>query len=439
METQLTVGPTRATPVARFAGSRRALWTAFVLAHAWLAFLGALWIPHRAFYDVDLYRYWSALGLENGVWPVFDGPWVYPVGALLPMLLPAAVSTTSTLGYALAWAALVTAGDAVAVWSLSRDRNTLGAWWWLAFLVLLGPVAMGRIDAILAPIVVLALLVAMQRPRVAAALLTVGAWIKVAPGVLILPLLLIVRRPVRDVVVPAALVCTGVLGAVAVGGGLGNVASFLTEQDARGLQVEAVFSTPWVVASLVRDNVAIVLNRELITWEIVGPGTTGAARLMDVLLPLAVAALAVLLWRARSRPLDVLVWGSLAFATVLIVVNKVGSPQYVGWLAPPVAVALTLRSTWPDNEAGARSRAAAPRVAGAVLLIAALTQLIFPLAYSSLLTGGAVISGILVVRNLLLLALLVAMGALLATDGGRRATVPDGDSAGAQLGRDSPR
>ncbi|MGV8966560.1 MAG: glycosyltransferase 87 family protein [Cellulomonas sp.] len=423
----MTLEPPRATPVARIAGSRRALWFAFVLAHAWLAFVGAVWIPHRAFYDVDLYRYWTALGLENGVWPVFDGPWVYPVGALLPMLVPAAVTTTSTLGYALAWSALVTAGDAVAVWALSRGRNALGAWWWLAFLVLLGPVAMGRIDAILAPIVILALLVAMKRPRVAAALLTAGAWIKVAPGVLILPLLLIVRRPVRDVIVPAALVCAGVVGAVAVGGGLGNIASFLSQQDARGLQVEAVVSTPWVVASLVRDDVVIALNHELITWEILGPGTTGAARLMDVLLPLAVAALAVLLWRARSRPLDVLVWGSLAFATLLIVVNKVGSPQYVGWLAPPVAVALALRSAWPDDAAGARSRAAVPRVAGGVLLIAALTQLIFPLAYTSLLTGGLLISGVLVVRNLLLLALLVAMGTLLATGGARRPTdVPDG-------------
>ena len=433
----MTLGPPRVTAVARILGSRGALWIVFALVHAWLAFIGTIWIPGRAFYDVDLYRYWTALGLENGAWPVLDGPWVYPVGALLPMLVPAAITVTSTLGYALAWCALVTVLNAVAVHALTVRELSLrrsasvsgmsGAWWWLAFLVLLGPVAMGRIDAIIAPIVVLALLVAMQRPRVAAALVTVGAWIKVAPGVLILPLLLVVRRPVRDVVVPAALVCAGVVGAVAVGGGLPHVASFLTEQDARGLQVEAVASTPWVIASLVRDDVVILLNRELTTWEIVGPGTISVARALDVLLPLAVAALGVLLWRARSRPLDVLVWGSLALATLLIVVNKVGSPQYVGWLAPPVAVALALRTAWPDDDAGARSRAAVPRVAGAVLGIALLTQLIFPVAYAALLTGGAVISGVLVLRNLALLALLVAIGALLATDGRRRRrTLPDG-------------
>jgi hypothetical protein len=412
--------------VARLTGSSRSLWTAFVLVHAWLAYVGVVWIPNRAFYDVDLYRHWVALGLGPGTWPVLDGPWVYPVGALLPMLVPALVSTSSTVAYALAWSVLVTALDAVAVRALSRRGGAWGAWWWLAFLVLLGPVAMGRIDAILAPIVILALLVAMERPRVAAALLTVGAWIKVAPGVLILPLLMIVRRPVRDVVVPAALVCTGVVGAVAVGGGLPNVTSFLFEQGSRGLQVEAVAASPWVLAGLWRDDIIIRLNGKLITWEIIGPGTAGAARVLDYVLPLAVAGLALLLWRARSRPLDVLLWGSLAFGILLIVVNKVGSPQYVGWLAPPVAVALALRSTWPDDAAGERSRAVLLRVAITVLGIAALTQLIFPFAYNSLLTGGVVISTVLVVRNLGLVLLLAAMCALLATGGSwRRAPLPD--------------
>lgn len=401
--------------VTRPTRSRR-LWIAFAGVHAWLAFMGVFWIPQRAFWDLDLYRYWIAVGLDTGTWPVLDGPWVYPVGALVPMLVPAVVSTTSTVGYALGWCALVTALDAIGVRALAR-RGRSGAWWWLAFLVLLGPVAVGRIDAVLAPIVVVALLVARERPRVAAALLTAGAWIKVAPGVLLLPLVMVVRRPVRDVVVPAALVCAGVVGAVAAAGGFGHVASFLQEQDARGLQVEAVAASPWVLASLVRDDVAIVLNDELITWEIVGPGTTGAARALDVVLPLAVAALALLLWRARSRPLDVLVWGSLALTTLLIVVNKVGSPQYVGWLAPPIAVALALRAAWPDDDAGARSRAVLPWAAGTVWVIAALTQLVFPLAYNALLTGGTAATTVLVVRNLGLVAVLVGACTMLARPG----------------------
>ena len=401
--------------MARWAGSRGGLWVGFGVVHAWLLLVGVVLLPRRAFFDLVLYRSWVSLGLHGGGWPVFGGPSVYPVGALVPMLVPAAVSTTSTVAYALGWCALVTGLDAVAVRALARRGGARGAWWWLVFLVLLGPVAMGRIDAVVAPLVIVALLVAVRRPRVAAALLTVGAWIKVAPGAVLVPLVMIVRRPVRDVVVPAALVCGGVVGAVAAGGGLRYVTSFLSAQGTRGLQVEAVAASPWVLAALVRDDITVKLNTKLTTWEIIGPGTTGAARALDVVLPLAVAGLTLLLWRARSRPLDVLVWGSLAFAVLLIVVNKVGSPQYVGWLAPPVAVSFALASP-AGQTGGARwpEPVFAARIAGLVLAIAALTQIVFPLGYISLLTANPFVSLVLVTRNVAYLALLASLCTVLA-------------------------
>ena len=166
---------TRCPRATHWADSRRALWIAFGAVHAWLTLVGVVLLPRRAFYDVDLYRHWIALGLGGGPWPVLDGPSVYPAGALLPMLVPAAVSTTSRAGYALGWCVLVTALDAVAVQALARRGSARGAWWWIGFLVLLGPVAMGRTDAIIAPLVIVVLLVAARRPRVAAVLVTVGA------------------------------------------------------------------------------------------------------------------------------------------------------------------------------------------------------------------------------------------------------------------------
>ncbi|HEY8719879.1 MAG TPA: hypothetical protein VIM26_14965 [Pengzhenrongella sp.] len=438
---------------ARWTASRPALWLAFAAVHGWLAFVGVVLLRAYAFSDVDLYRYWVALGTHNGFWPVLSSPWVYPVGALVPMLVPAGlVGTDSTTAYMFTWCALVTALDAVAVWALVRRGGTGAAWWWLAFLLLLGPVAMGRIDAIVAPVVIVALLLAARRPQLAVTLLTVGAWIKVAPGALLLPLVMIARRPLRDVVLPGALVSLWVVAAVVAGGGRRNVASFLFAQGARGLQIESVTASPWAVASLVRDDVAIVLNKKLSTWEAIGPGTLGAARLLDVLLPLALGGVALLLWRARSRPLDVLVWGPLAIALVLIVVNKVGSPQFIGWLGPPVAVALAVRSALTRGDAvgvpggvmrdgvlgdgvpgdgvpgdgvlgdglerdGSRSRSAlasVPGVGALVLVIAGLTQIVFPLAYMSLLTGSAVVTAVLVLRNALLLGLLVGVCVILA-------------------------
>ena len=399
--------------VARWAQSRRALWTAFAAVHVWLAFVGIVLIPSRAFYDLVLYQYWVATGLGGGPWPVLDGPWVYPVGALLPMLVPALAGLSSVAAYALGWSVLVTALDAVAVWALARRGSARGAWWWIAFGLLLGPVAMGRLDAIIAPMMILALLAAARRPRVAAVLITLGAWMKISPGVVILPLLMTARQPVRNVVAPAGLVCAAVVAVVAGGGGLRWLTSFLSTQGTRGLQVEAVAATPWTIAGLWRDDIAIRLNGRLITWEISGPGTATTARALDALLPLAILGIAVLLWRARSRPVDALLWGALALATVLIVVNKVGSPQYIGWLAPPIAVALAAHRTPPDG-LPSRGLGAIGWIAAVVLVMAGLTQIIFPLAYLPLLHGEPAITVVLALRNLALVGVLGAVCVCLA-------------------------
>src|SRR5690606_33169223 len=130
------------------------------------------------------------------------------------------------------------------------------------FLAFLGPVAFGRIDAIIVPLAIGGLLLAAQRPRVAAVLLTVGAWIKVAPGALVVPLFAIARRRWRDVVVPAAAVCVAVIGLVAAGGGLRHVASFASAQEGRGLQLESVAASWWVASWITGGDAEGVYNEE---------------------------------------------------------------------------------------------------------------------------------------------------------------------------------
>ncbi|WP_298455009.1 hypothetical protein [uncultured Cellulomonas sp.] len=405
---------TRGDPLRRAASSRTALWTTFVAVHGWLAWLGVVVMPTRAFWDVDLYRWWASLALDAGRWPVLDDPWVYPAGALVPVLAPALTGARTTVGYSVGWCVLVTVLDAVAVAVLlragprahpdrpvrtGRDRAPVptGAWWWLAFLLALGPVALGRLDAVVAPLCVVALAVGLRRPRVAAALLTAGAWVKVAPGALLLPLAAVVRRPVRTVALPAAAVTAVVVGAVAAGGGAARIAGFVTTQGGRGLQVESVTATPWLLAAAVDERVRIVFDTALVTWEVAGPGTAATARALAVALPVALLGLAVLLRRSTASPVDVLLRGSLAATTVLLVVNAVGSPQLVGWLAAPVAVALTV----------APERRAWTRVAAGVLVLAALTQVVFPFGADGVVTGDPLFTAALVLRNAGLVVLLV--------------------------------
>jgi hypothetical protein len=89
---------------------------------------------------------------------------------------------------------------------------------------------------------------------------------------------------------------------------------------------------------------------------------------------------------------------SLAFVTALIVTNKVGSPQFVSWLAPPVVLWLVLARRGGPS-------AAVP--AALAVGIAALTQVIYPWEYQALLGVEPWMLVLITVRNLGEVALLV--------------------------------
>src|SRR5660398_295030 len=86
--------------------SRIVLFTAFFAVHLWLALQGTIQRP-STFHDVDLYRFWVGQGLHHGQWPVLDFPWVYPAGALAPMMVAAVLDTHHTVSYAVIWSVLV--------------------------------------------------------------------------------------------------------------------------------------------------------------------------------------------------------------------------------------------------------------------------------------------------------------------------------------------
>ncbi|HEY0119491.1 MAG TPA: glycosyltransferase 87 family protein [Cellulomonas sp.] len=375
--------------------------------HAWLAFLGVVVIPNQAFWDLQLYRYWMWLGVHVAQWPGLDAAWVYPPGAMVPMLVAGIGGLGYGSGYAIVWSLMVTALDAAALAVLMRRRNGLAAaWWWTAFLFLLGPIAMGRLDAVVAPLVVVALLWGLDRPAIASFLLTVGAWIKVAPGALIAPLFLVARRPWREVVVPAAAVSAVVVGTVVGFGGGEHVFSFLFEQGARGLQIESVGATPWLLVALFTTKVQRFMNREINTWEIDGPGTAQIATLLGALFDLAIVAVAVLLWWRRERMgrrlwtdraerHELLVRGAFLMTLAMLVFNKVLSPQYIGWLAGPLVVAVALGLPGWD------------RTRRLVLVVAGATQIVFPWLYGQITYGGAGVTLVLAARNAALVLLLV--------------------------------
>ncbi|MCU1584627.1 MAG: hypothetical protein JWM49_1183 [Microbacteriaceae bacterium] len=377
------------------------LWTAFVLAHLWLGYLN-LYAPGYPLGDLTVYKFWVDEAINAHTVVGIDVPWVYPIVAFVPMLLANLFGADL---YAGTWLSLVFVLDVIAFgmltgWGHNR-RNIAVGWWWVGFLLLLGPIAFGRIDAISVPFGIVGVLLVATRPRAAAVILTIATWIKVWPAAIIAAILISVRARVRVAVaiLVASLVIVG--GVLAVGGG-SNVFSFVTAQAARGLQVEAPVSTPWLWAARAGvPNTFAYFDQVMLTWQMRGPGVETASALATPLLALVMAVITVLgIFAVRNRVAvqDLLPSLALAYAVAFIAFNKVGSPQYLTWLAVPVILGLA------TNAAGRGRAFRVPAILAAVL--AALTQVIYPYLYGYLLSLDVRMLVIITARNSLFFVLL---------------------------------
>jgi hypothetical protein len=391
-----------------------------------LVFLFALLptiLTGRVLGDLPLYRVWAEQALQNGVWQGIDVAWVYPIGAIVPIVL---ADVAGPLLYQLLWFLMTMGLNLAAVGTLTDwGRNRAGyraAWFFLAFSLLLSPVGLLRLEGLSAPLVIMGLVLLARRPVVAAALLAAATWIKVWPAAVILAIVAASRRRV-SVIVTGAAITAGITVAVWAAGGLSHLTGFVTEQTDRALQLEAPVTTPWVwLATLGQPGTTIYQNHEIATREVSGPGAGVAAAAMTPLMFLTIAGIFVLMLialRRRGESAQLVLVGALALVTTFVVLNKVGSPQYLLWIAPVVTVGIM--QDW------AHWRVAAYLT----LAIGGLTTLVFPIFYLPLVHGDAGAVLLLTLRNGLLVVLLgwSVLALWRAARGGSRASVPLARSA----------
>jgi hypothetical protein len=385
---------------------RTVLWVAFAVVHLSVAVLG--WVlPNQPMGDVYLvYEPWADAAVDGREIVGITTPFVYPQLALVPMILARALAWLG--GYIIAWSILVTALNAIAFALLigrTRSRARVSAaWFWLAYALLLGPIGMYRIDAVTVPLAVAGLLWLAARPAVATALLAVGTWIKIWPAALIAAAVVVLRRRLT-VVGSAALVTALVLGGIIVLGGWAHALDFIDEQTGRGLQLEAPVSTfyLWQAVAGVAGSFAFY-DTDVLTYQVTGPSVDIVIAVMTPLLAVAVAGIAGLgaykVWCGASyvRLLPPL---ALALVLVLIVFNKVGSPQFQTWLIAP----LVFWIVW--------DRTRATTVAALSLVSAALTQVVYPIVYGGVLNTQPVPVALLTARNIITIVLLVIIVAAL--------------------------
>ncbi|MBT9606422.1 hypothetical protein [Microbacterium sp.] len=387
---------------------------AFVAVHVTVGILGYQQ-PNEPMGDVYLvYEPWSRCALFGGIdvtsctrsdmweWPGITEKWIYPQLAFLPMTF--AWLFAWAVGYTPAWAITVSLFNLVAfVILVGRGRSrgrVLAAWFWLAAILLVGPVGLYRIDGITVPLAILGSIWLVRRPFLASVLLSIAVWMKVWLAAILAAGFVAVRRRLALIWGAVAVSLATIIPVVALGGAP-YVFGFVGDQTSRGIQMEAPVGGLYMfLASFYVPGSEVYYDGGVLTFQVSGPGSDIVIAVMTPLMLLVMAAVAVIgaqkMWRGATF-LRVFPPLSLALVTAFIALNKVGSPQYYVWLFAPVVLGLMLdRRRWYG-------------FAVMTLAICGLTQWVYPLVYDGLMaTHPAPFPVILLeLRNLLALVLMV--------------------------------
>jgi hypothetical protein len=227
-------------------------------------------------------------------------------------------------------------------------------------------------------------------------------------------------------------VAAGLVSVLVVTGWWGDAGSFLGSQQARGLQLEAVPATPFVLGRLFGFGVPPAYEYGSMQFS------SGAAQAVATACSLVgiglVAAASAWWWGLRQARGPSAADRAFALLALIVVTSRVLSPQYLIWLlavaacrpAPWAAVAGASAGSGVGSGDGADVGAGSNVGSGvgssvgigagvggrwlrrpAILLLvaAALSQLVYPVTYDGLVAGAIVPSLLLMARNTVLVAL----------------------------------
>ena len=347
----------------------------------------------------EVYQPWFEL-LRTGTFPLHDVAWQYPPGAAGPLLLPALLPFTD---YGHAFILVCALCDALVAFLLLRagrpradgsPRSLAGCWIWTLGLPLLWTTPWNRFDVMVTALAVAALVAAAGSGRRGAA----GPWSDAAFGLLVglgtlvkvWPVLLLagIARGRRGRVALVAAATTVLLGTLLFLATMPGALSFLTAQQDRGIEFEALPALPFQLLRHLGWTGHVGVHEG--STEFLGPGVGSVALVGELL---SVAALGWLLWWARRSDRGAeTVLPDAAFTAVLLFVatSRVLSPQYLVWLVGLAAVCLVRPAT-------------SQRLPALLVLLACpLTMAVFPFMGRALVHGSVPAALLLTLRDLLI-------------------------------------
>lgn len=384
----------------------------------------SVWMVWEPWASGDVHYYWTRMSsLLAGDAGVGETMPEYPTPVLWLLLLPAAFSGSTADGFQTAFLVMMVSLDllfTVMLWWGGRGRAAV--WFWIVFVLALGPIVYFRLDLVPAAAVGLALLaLARGADGWAGGLLALGAGLKLWPGTLYPTTVRGSRH--RDHRVTISFAVTGVVLVIAavLYGGWARLLSPLQWQEGRGLQIESLWATVAMIQRVLDPAQYVVRYSRFQAYEIFGPSTqtwlsiSSAATIGGYLLIL----LGYVLWfganyptvfsrRPRlvdaAEPAPAAAVGLFMVAVIMItlITNKTFSPQYLTWLGAALAALVAVS---PPTGSARRTAIGAAIV---TIPIAVLTQVIYPLGYGSLLqmsADTATLTAVLAVRNIAVLLL----------------------------------
>ncbi len=329
--------------------------------------------------DVDLYNFW-AKGLIKGIFPIEDSMWQYPPLAGVVFAIPQWLFGNALTGFIvfmivvdlLILITLLIAGlNRFKFNSSSTSLNGLsGAWFWVLWPILMGPLALTRFDVVPTLFALLALIALSNkkiRPYLSGFLLGIGALVK------LWPMLLFVIYPKKLMMkVSASFVSTSVLVILFMSTWSVGFTNFLNNQTSRGLQVESIAATPFVLAKLFGANVEYPFRYG--SLEVQAAFATEIGFLLNLFTLIVFIILFILNYQNKLNNLNIFD-KALVVVMISIALSRVFSPQFWVWLGGLAALALVNKET------------KLKKVIVLLSISAFLTQLLYPGQYVQLLSG----------------------------------------------------
>lgn len=305
----------------------------------------------------------------------------YPTPVVWLLQLPQVLGGRVHDSYIVAFMVFMFLLDALmTAWLWHRDRSgrAAAATYWMVFTFLIGPLVYTRFDLVPAVLAAGALLLLVRLPAASGGLIALGASFKLWPALLVAGLF---GRRDRRAPMWIGFAATGVALVLVslLAGGWDRLVSPLAWQGERGLQVESIWATPPMLNLLADPGAYDIHISPYQAFEVFGPGVDvmlAIASVMTVAGGLAIIALGVRAWLAPEHGLVTASLVMTAVVAIMIVTNKTFSPQYMVWLAGPLAV-LVLAGTRPGQHLATGHRV----LLGLGLVLALATHVIYPLAY----------------------------------------------------------